>query len=317
MRPLGIFGEDDAREMHRQVLGQQSSQPAFDVARNQTIHNMLYYALLLEDLDPATDPLTGYTQANVRVIRYVQPMVANSLDMEESLSSEGIVRLTNRFTTFSAKSGDLLMVIRNASEWAPVNVASSVSQKHARITACLGNGYYSATLPESVVFSLPPLTGTGTATGTGSGQTNECEPCQWITGENLPGTGTAGNVGPVSCGSVVQPSRVGMPSGGTTIYCYDPRKLSLSVGSHVVVTNMGDTVDSPETGTGTGTGTGVPKEILWIILTGNYDLIAIPDRHYTCCDNVVVLTRCDNYIVEGFYCIGTEISCPGTGTGTV
>jgi hypothetical protein len=92
-----------------------------DNTRDKTIHNFLYYALLLEDLTAATDPLTGYTQADIRVIRYVQPGDGVTLNMEESTTTTGIVQVTNRFESFSASAGDLLLVIRHGSEWSPVN----------------------------------------------------------------------------------------------------------------------------------------------------------------------------------------------------
>jgi hypothetical protein len=119
--PIGVYRPDDAREIHRRVLGPTATQPALDNARDKTIHNLLYYALLLEDLTAATNPLTGYTQADIRVIRYVQPGDGVTLNMEESTTSTGIVKVTNRFESFSASAGDLLLVIRHGSEWSPVN----------------------------------------------------------------------------------------------------------------------------------------------------------------------------------------------------
>ena len=122
--PIGVYRPDDAREIHRRVLGPTATQPALDNTRDKTIHNFLYYALLLEDLTAATDPLTGYTQAQIRVIRYVQPGDGVTLNMEESTTTTGIVQVTNRFESFSASAGDLLLVIRNGSEWSPVNTGS-------------------------------------------------------------------------------------------------------------------------------------------------------------------------------------------------
>jgi hypothetical protein len=122
--PIGVYRPDDAREIHRRVLGPMATQPALDNTRDKTIHNFLYYALLLEDLTAATDPLTGYTQADIRVIRYVQPGDGVTLNMESSTTSTGIVKVTNRFESFSASAGDLLLVIRNGSEWSPVNTGS-------------------------------------------------------------------------------------------------------------------------------------------------------------------------------------------------
>ena len=312
--PLGAYSYDDAREIHRRVLGSRQSHAVLDNTRDKTIHNLLYYVLLTEDLAAASNPLTGYTTAVGRIIRYVQPTSATSLNMESSTSAQGLINVTNRYETFSASSGDLLLILRNGAEWSPVAAVGSSSQRHASIVECLGNGYYSAYLSLTPTFDLPSITGTGTDTGTGSGQYNECTPCQWITGENEAGTGTAGNVGPVACGTLQQPSRVSVPADGALVYCYDPRKLTLGIGAHVVITDMGDTVVDPATGTGTGTGTAIDTIPLYMVLTGNYALVGIPDRFYACCDGSVILTRCDTYIVEGVLCQGVEIGCPGTGT---
>ena len=307
---LGAYSYDDAREIHRRVLGSHQSHAVLDNTRDKTIHNLLYYVLLTEDLAAASNPLTGYTTAVGRIIRYVQPTSATSLDMEESTSVQGLINVTNRYETFSATSGDLLLILRNGAEWSPVTVVSSSSQKHARITGCLGNGYYSATISDNPTFALPSITGTGTDTGTGSGQYNECTPCQWVTGENT-GTDTT-----AVCGTLQQPSRVSVPADGASVYCYDPRLLTLSNNAHVILANLGDQVVDPVTGTGTGTGTATSYIPLWMVLTGNYDLVGIPDRFYTCCNNEVIMTRCDMYIVEGVFCEGTTVDCPGTGSGT-
>jgi hypothetical protein len=113
---IGAFTVGDARHIHKEIFGTRMSQPPMDNTRDKTIHNLLYYALLLEDLTAATDPLTGYTQAQIRVIRYVQPGDGVTLNMESSTTSTGIVKVTNRFESFSASAGDLLLVIRHGSE---------------------------------------------------------------------------------------------------------------------------------------------------------------------------------------------------------
>jgi len=119
--PLGLYNYDDAREIHRRVLGSRQSQAVFDNTRDKTIHNLLYYVLLTEDLAAASNPITGYTTAVGRIIRYVQPTSATSLNMESSTSAQGLINVTNRYETFSASSGDLLLVVRNGAEWSPVN----------------------------------------------------------------------------------------------------------------------------------------------------------------------------------------------------
>jgi hypothetical protein len=118
--PLGLYNYDDAREIHRRVLGTRQSQAVMDNTRDKTIHNLLYYVLLTEDLAAASNPLTGHTTAVGRIIRYVQPTSATSLNMESSTSAQGLIDVTNRYTTFSASEGDLLLIVRNGAEWSPV-----------------------------------------------------------------------------------------------------------------------------------------------------------------------------------------------------
>jgi hypothetical protein len=320
-RDLGIFTLEDSIEIGRRVLGNHYKQPPTDNTRDKTIHNDMYYVVLIQDLAAATDPLTGYTSAQGRVIRYLQPIVSDSLDMEDSTTDEGLVTVTNRYTTFSASIGDLLLIIRNESEWSPVTAASG-NQRHARITQCLGNGYYTANLSLTPTFTIPSSSETGTGTiagvGTGSGLTNECDLCSLLYGGNEP-VGTATDYGDAVCNTLVQPTRTSVPGDGALIYVYDPRKLALEVGAHIVVSDLGDTANDPNPVVGTGTGTSIPQVKVWMVLTGNYDLIGIPDRFYECCTlngvQTVKMVRCDTYIVEGVYCQGNQTYCP-VGTGT-
>jgi len=132
--PLGAFNYEDAREIHRRVLGSRQSQAVFDNTRDKTIHNLLYYVLLTEDLAAASNPITGYTTAVGRIIRYVQPTSATSLDMEASTSAQGLIDVTNRYETFSASSGDLLLVLRNGAEWSPVTSGGTGGAPRIRFT---------------------------------------------------------------------------------------------------------------------------------------------------------------------------------------
>jgi len=123
MNPLGGFSYDDARVIHQRVLGQQFAQKPLDTARHQTIENKGYYVLLSEDLAAATDELTGYSQAEATVIKYV-PSV-DSLDMEEATTTDGTITVTNRNRNFSALAGDLLYVTRHIAEWVPFTLSSN------------------------------------------------------------------------------------------------------------------------------------------------------------------------------------------------
>lgn len=124
--PYGIFSQEDARRIHNAVLGGGYKQPALDIARDKTIHNLLYYVVLKEDLPEATDPGTGYTQAEGQILRYTQPLSSTSFDMEMA-NADTKIKVTNRYVNFSALQNDLLLVIRNGSEWSPMTSGAPVS----------------------------------------------------------------------------------------------------------------------------------------------------------------------------------------------
>lgn len=313
---IGGYTVEDATAIHRKVLGISSSQKPLDNAKYRTVHNPQYYVVLLEDLAPATEPQTGYTQADARVMRYLQPPDPNSLDMEESPEgSDTEIKITNRFTSFSASTGDLILVIRNSSEWSPVNAISGSLLKHAIIGECLGGGYYIAQIAANPMWKLPggqDQLGTGSGTGTYILNSDFKEGCDHCLDIEIDPTF-------ISCGSLNQPPRATIGGGPEFVYCYDARKLALPAEAHVIIAYMGDTVDVYATGDSErGTGTSNHEEKLYMVLTGTYPLIAIPDRFYKCCDGSVILIKCDNYITEGYYCPGDAGDCPvpGTGSGT-
>jgi len=117
---LGLYSEGDAREIHKRVLGHSLRSSELGQAKQYTVQNMLYYAVLTENLSAATDPETGYTSAECRVLRYVQPISATSLDMELATGDISLQTITNRYPTFSASIGDVLLILRNGAEWSPV-----------------------------------------------------------------------------------------------------------------------------------------------------------------------------------------------------
>lgn len=122
--PYGIFTQEDARRIHNAVLGGGYNQPALDIARDKTIHNSMYYVILKENLDAATNPKTGYKQAEGRVVRYTRPMSGTSLAMDEA-DVDTVIEITNRYKNFSAVKNDVILVARNGSEWSPVNIGST------------------------------------------------------------------------------------------------------------------------------------------------------------------------------------------------
>lgn len=312
MTTFGGYSTNDAAEIHRRVLSTKFAQPAVDNAKNLTVLNKMYYVIMQSALAVAEDPYTGYTQAYGKVVRYVQPN-NNTLDMEDAVNASSKLLVTNRSITFSAAEGDLVLIIRNESEWTPITPGAS-SIRHAIVKECMGGGYYRGELA-TMAFVVPTdntpgtavYTGTGTGTGTGGSQCDDCD-------NVVPDTDSNG------CAEAVQPSRVVPVGNGTAIFMYDPRPTPLIIGGHAIVAYISDNADTSAAGvqTGTGTGTSQDTDSIWMVLNGNYPIVGIPDRYYECCpDGTVILTRCDLYVVEGVLCPGTTISCPATtGTGT-
>ena len=69
-----------------------------------------YFVKLVEDLNAATDPETGYTQALANAIKYTNS--DDSLDRSELTTEELQITVTNRSTSFSGKEGDYLWVVK-------------------------------------------------------------------------------------------------------------------------------------------------------------------------------------------------------------
>lgn len=135
MTTIGGFTLEDASEIYRRVLGKSLSQKLSK--GKSTVFNRAYYARLTADLPAATDPLTGYTQAEATVLRYLGASV-DSLDMEET--TETII-VTNRSTSYSASENDVIQVDRLGSEWAPKHASGGSNSPGDECGCqCLENG---------------------------------------------------------------------------------------------------------------------------------------------------------------------------------
>ena len=69
-----------------------------------------YFVRLVEDLDAATDPETGYTQALANVVKYTNTV--DNLDRSEVAVDELRIKVTNRSTSFSGVIGDYFWVVK-------------------------------------------------------------------------------------------------------------------------------------------------------------------------------------------------------------
>jgi hypothetical protein len=161
MSTFGAFSYDDALEIKRRVLNSSSSQKPFDEARKMLGQADKYYVRLDQDLAQATNPLTGYTQAEARPVRYVPGQDSLDMDIVEDASNPPII-VTNRSESFSASLGNVIQVHRVNSEWAPIHAAGGGNSAEEKCPCyCLNIGdilvrgemapfYYSINVPRLV-----------------------------------------------------------------------------------------------------------------------------------------------------------------------
>jgi len=127
MTSFGVFSPEDAREIHRKVLGQQSTSSPENIQRRYTTSADMYYVKMLADLPAATNPETGYTQADGLIVRYKIP-AEDTLDREVAPdTAENREKITNRSTSFSANTGDYIWVKRAGSEYIPLHSSGGTS----------------------------------------------------------------------------------------------------------------------------------------------------------------------------------------------
>lgn len=124
-KQFGVFSVETAAEIHRRVLGNSSPQKPTDGQKQLLLPAREYYVKLTEDLAEASNPETGYTQAEAVFLRYKQP-AEDTLSMEES-GEDSTLTVTNRSTSYSATSGSVLQVKRIGAEWAPVHASGGAN----------------------------------------------------------------------------------------------------------------------------------------------------------------------------------------------
>jgi hypothetical protein len=130
---IGTFTPTDAREIKRRVLGDKSKVSPAPLSYPQKDQQGWHYGILKEDLPAASNPLTGYTQADCAVLVYEEGK--DTLDMEEVVGESNYYRITNRSLTFSAGVGDMILFRWVDKEWAPVVGSGGIQLFHGIIVA--------------------------------------------------------------------------------------------------------------------------------------------------------------------------------------
>ena len=116
------FTPEDAERIHDTVLGGVSHQSDADISKQRSLHSSHYFVKMLADLPSAENALTGHTEAQALILRYVQPVDNTVLNMEECPDQDDTkLTVTNRSVAFSAHTDQVLLVVRVGSEWAPLN----------------------------------------------------------------------------------------------------------------------------------------------------------------------------------------------------
>lgn len=111
-KEFGVFSVNDAKEIKRRVLSSnRTSLPS--VNSGEQLEDE-YYAVLTEDLVAATDPLTGFTECVVRLLKY-DDYSARSMRLVESDS--GLLTVIHRYEGIEADRGSLVVVKKLKNEW--------------------------------------------------------------------------------------------------------------------------------------------------------------------------------------------------------
>jgi len=156
---IGGMSPDDTRLVKKRVLGNNRKSSVLP-SHQERFKQEWHYCILLEDLEPASNPLTGYTQAEAKIIFYLKGDV--SLDMIEV---EENITITNRSLTNSASIGDVLLSKFIIKEWAPVWSSGGGTLRHGIVRADLGCGYYTV--------ELGSFTGELNSSGVGLGSSSD------------------------------------------------------------------------------------------------------------------------------------------------
>ncbi len=227
---IGAMSPDDTRLVKRRVLGNNRSLPNLQSYDDQYKKGW-HYVILLEDLDIASNPLTGYTQAQAKVIFYVENTV--TLDMVETTKE---ITITNRSPRYSASAGDIVLTRYIIKEYTPIWASGGGTLRHGIVRSVDGCGYYT--------IELGTWSGNRNTSGEGigsdsSGIDRNCNICYDIV-----------NAGTEDCAITLSYPACPVTGIGEFVTAYHRASalVPLVVGSAVMLTGQGG--DDPSSSTG-------------------------------------------------------------------
>ena len=123
MSSFGILPSEEMREIRRRVLS--NNREAYAYLQANQIPSEEFYAVLNADLVAATNPRTGYTNADVRILGYSD--ITTNRNIGYQSGSYGLVNVINRSESLSGARGTLCLVRRILAEYAFIWVDCEIS----------------------------------------------------------------------------------------------------------------------------------------------------------------------------------------------
>lgn len=157
---FGVYSEATAREIYRRTM--QAPPTTGNNPGENVPPGSMYYVVTEEALLPATDPFTGYTDCDCRILRYIEPPdLLTPYHMEEGTGANSLIKVINRSAYLSVPIGTLLIVAKLGVEFAVIwadcaNVSASTIGSTVSGSSTVSSTVVSTTGIGSSSSSSPP-----------------------------------------------------------------------------------------------------------------------------------------------------------------
>lgn len=123
MSSYGLLPSEEMREIRRRVLSNNRDSRTNYYEYSEPSDE--FYGVLNADLAAATNPRTGYTNADVRILKYSSITTNRNLGYQSG--SYGLVNVINRSESLSGARGTLCLIRRILEEYAFIWVDCEIS----------------------------------------------------------------------------------------------------------------------------------------------------------------------------------------------